>query len=70
MDEPIFGIAVMQRRAQRDFIAGLAADECPFPWHSAAWVTWQAEFALLTKTTPLHRAPAAGQRVDAQQGAV
>ncbi|MES2148617.1 MAG: hypothetical protein V4508_02380 [Pseudomonadota bacterium] len=44
---PIVTIEEIQRRARAAFAAGTPLADCPLPWHSAAYETFAAEYALL-----------------------
>lgn len=69
MCEPIVSIATIQRMALRDFVAGKQPEECPLPWHSAAWETYQLEFSRLANTTPpSQRGGSARGRIEQAQG--
>lgn len=75
MTDTILTVEAVQARARKAHAAGQSVDDCPFPWHSAARVTWLREYhrilnlarQLDANTPPWHGAPAGGARVDVAQ---
>lgn len=47
MGDQIVTVADIRAKARRAFEAGLDLSDNPFPWHSAAYVTWQDEWVRL-----------------------
>lgn len=47
MDQQIVTVGYVQERARRAFVDGLDLSDNPFPWHSAAYRTWEKEWMRL-----------------------
>jgi hypothetical protein len=51
MPDQIVTISEIQRRARKAFMEGAGANACPFPWHSAAYRTWNDEYRRAREET-------------------
>lgn len=54
MTEQIVSQADVERRARKAFAAGEDVTANPFPWHSAAHATWEAEWKRLSAQRAHH----------------